>query len=115
MMSDIYEANAPLAFPSSQEQPAFEEDTFPEGVFKTPPIKETVDRWKKEVVDRIQFLKENLEQAGQEKESLGGEVDRLQTELLRSQERARELETQFSEALETFNQLLNEVSRALEG
>jgi chromosome segregation ATPase len=113
-MSDIFETNAPLAFPAPSRQPEFEEETLSGPVFKTPAMKETVDRWKKEIVDRIYFLKENLDQAGQEKESLYAEVDRLQSELLSSQERVKELEVQFAEALETFNQLLNEVSQALE-
>jgi predicted nucleic acid-binding Zn-ribbon protein len=113
-MSDIYEANAPEVFPAPQEQPGVRED-YPEGgVLKNPPVKETVDRWKKEVLDKIQYLRENLEQAGQEKEALSQEVDHLQSELTASRERIKELEVELSEALDTFNTLLDEVSQALE-
>jgi predicted nucleic acid-binding Zn-ribbon protein len=114
MMSDIYEANAPAAFPAPQEQPRLEEDSPEGGVLKNPPVKETVDRWKKEVFDKIQYLRENLEQANQEKEALSREVDQLQSELTASRGRIKELEAELSEALDTFNTLLDEVSQALE-
>ena len=114
-MSDIYEANAPEVFPVPQEQPGLKEDT-PEGAVLTHiPVKETVDRWRKEVIDRIQYLRENLEQANQEKEDLSQEVDQLQSELTASRERIRTLEAELSGALDTFNNLLDEVSQALEG
>ena len=114
MMSDIYEANAPAAFPVPQEQPGLEEDSLEGGVLKNPPVKETVDRWKKEVLDKIQYLRENLEQANQEKEALSQEVDQLQSELTASRVRIQELEAELSETLDTFNTLLDEVSQALE-
>ena len=114
-MKDIFETNAPGHFPDPKEQPVLEPETPEEGVLKNPPVKETVERWKKEVIDRIQYLKENLELTSQEKEALSQEVDRLQSELSCSKERSRELETELSEALETFNALLDEVSSALEG
>lgn len=114
-MNDIFEANAPKTFPEVEGQPLPTEDPFVETVFQIPPVQETVERWKREVLERIQFLKENLDRSGQEKESLQKEVDRLEEELTRSRERIRELETQFSETLETFNRLLEEVSLALEG
>ncbi len=113
-MSDIYQTNAPEVFPIPQEQPILKEDS-PEGeTLKNPPVKETADRWKKEVLDKIQYLRENLEQANQEKESLSQEVEQLQSELTSSQARIKELEAEMSETLETFNTLLNEVSQALE-
>jgi hypothetical protein len=114
-MSTIYEANAPVTFPAPQEQPDLGEDSPAGGVLQNPPIKETVDRWKKEVLDKIQYLKENLELASQEKEALSLEVDRIQSELTESKKRVQVLEVELSEALETFNNLLNEVSQALEG
>jgi predicted nucleic acid-binding Zn-ribbon protein len=113
-MSNIYEANAPEVFPAPQEQPGLKEDFPAEGVLKNPPVKETVDRWKKEVIDRIQYLRENLERANQEKEALSLEVDQLQSELTAARERIKELEAELSEALDTFNTVLDEVSQALE-
>jgi uncharacterized protein (DUF3084 family) len=113
-MSDIYEANAPVAFPAPQEQPDLEEDSMAGGVLQNPPVKETVNRWKKEVLDKIQYLRENLELANQEKEALSQEVDRVRSELSDSKGRVQVLEGELSEALETFNTLLDEVSQALE-
>jgi predicted nuclease with TOPRIM domain len=114
-MSDIYEANAPVTFPAPREQPDLVEDSTAEGVLKNLPVKETVDRWKKEVLDKIQYLKENLELANEEKEALSQEMDRIQSELTESKDRVRVLEVELSEDLETFNNLLNEISQALEG
>ncbi|MBI4764389.1 MAG: hypothetical protein HY787_07275 [Deltaproteobacteria bacterium] len=114
MMSDIYEAYAPAVFPAPQEQPGLMEDSQEGGGLKNPPVKETVDRWKREVLDKIQYLRENLEQANQEKEALSQEVDQLQSELTASQVRIQELEAELSGTLDTFNTLLDEVSQALE-
>ncbi len=114
-MSDIYERNVPESFPETREQPEFPEVPEPDAVFQIPPIRETADRWKKEVLDRIQFLKEHLVQVEQEKEGLAAETDRLRAELEQARKRIRELETQFADTLDTFNRLLNEVSKALEG
>lgn len=114
-MNDIFEANAPQSLPETDAPPFPQEDPFREPVFHLPPLQQTVERWKKEVLDRILFLKENLEQSGQEKDALQKEVARLEEELAQSRERIRELEAQFAETLETFNRLLEEVSRALEG
>ena len=113
-MSDIYEANAPTAFPTPQEQPGLSEDSQEGGILKNPPVRETVDRWKKEVLDKIQYLRENLERAGQDKEALSQEVDHLQLELAASRVRIQELEAELSGTLDTFNNLLDEVSQALE-
>src|SRR4030042_990980 len=113
-MSDIYETNAPVRFPSPKEQPEVEEDSLTDRVLKSRPVKETVDRWKKEIIDKIQYLRENLELADQEKEALSQEVDRIQSELTASKGRIKDLEVQLSEVLETFNTLLDEVSPALE-
>jgi len=113
-MSDIYETNAPVTFPAPKEQPHMEEDSLTDGILKNPPIKENVDRWKKEIIEKIKYLRENLELANQEKEALSQEVDRLQSELADSKGRVQQLEAQFSESLETFNHLLDEVSQALE-
>jgi TolA-binding protein len=112
-MEDIFEANAPTRFPSPKEQPDIpvlaEEGEKPQG----PPMKINADRWKKEIIDKIQYLKENLELAQQDKEALSLEVDKLQEELRQSKGKIQELEVQLAEALDTFNALLNEVSQAL--
>ena len=113
-MSDIYETNAPVIFPAPKEQPPIEEDSLTGEVLKNPPVKENVDRWKKEIIEKIKYLRENLELANKEKEALSQEVDRLQLELADSKGRVQQLETQFSESLDTFNRLLDEVSQALE-
>ena len=113
-MSDIYEANAPLAFPDPQEQPRLREESLEGGVLKNPPVKETVDRWKREVLDKIQYLRENLELTIQEKEALLQEVDHIRSELTDTKGKVRVLESELSEALETFNTLLDEVAQALE-
>lgn len=113
-MNEIYEANAPEHFPTPKEQPPLEEESTEGGVIKNPPVKETVNRWRKEVIDKIQYLRENWEQTNQEKEALSLEVDRLQLELGESKGQIQILERQLSEALETFNGLLSEVSLALE-
>jgi predicted nuclease with TOPRIM domain len=114
-MNAIYELNAPERFPTPQEQPVVEEKTVERAVFKRPPIQETVNRWRKEVLDKIQYLKENWEQTIQEKEALNQEVDRLQAALAESNSRVETLENDLSETLNTFNGLLGEVSQALEG
>ncbi len=113
-MSDIYEANAPVLFPTPQEQPSLVEDSQAGRVFKGPQVKETVDRWKKEILSKIQYLKENLNMANQEKEALTQEVDEIRSELTDAKGRVKELEAELSEALETFNALLDEVAQALE-
>ena len=111
-MDKIYDANAPVDFPTPKEQPVLEQN--PEAGEKTAmPVKETVERWKKEVLDKIQFLKENLDQANRDREDLSREMDRLKAELDASKEHTRRLEAKLSETLETFNNLLDEVSRAL--
>lgn len=113
-MEDIFETNAPIRFPAPKEQPEIEPESAEGGVLKAPQVKETAGRWKKEIIDKIQYLRENLELANKEKEGLSQEVDQLQTDLSTTKERVQELEIQLSEALETFNSLLNEVSQALE-
>ncbi len=113
-MNDIYETNAPMHFPDPKEQPTLNPELQEESVMKNPSVKDTVERWKKEVIDRIRYLRENFELATQEKEALLLEVDRLQCELAGSQGQVRELKAELSEILETFNHLLNEVSAALE-
>ncbi len=113
-MNDIYETNAPDRFPAPKEQPPMGEEPTGGAVIKNPPVKETVNRWRKEVIDKIQYLRENWEQTNQEKDALSQEVDQLQSELAESKDRIQALERQLSEALETFNGLLSEVSQALE-
>jgi predicted nuclease with TOPRIM domain len=111
-MDEIYEANAPTDFPAPKEQPVLEQNPDA-GERTTMPVKETVERWKKEVLDKIQFMKENFDQANRDREDLSQEMDRLKAELDASKEQAKRLEAKLSETLETFNNLLDEVSRAL--
>jgi hypothetical protein len=113
-MSEIYETNAPEQYPTPKEQPAIEEKVDEGNVFKTPPVKESVNRWRKEIIDKIQFLKDNWEETVREKEVLSQELDRVQSELAESRERVKTLEQELTETLENFNRLLNEVSQALE-
>ena len=111
-MDEIYEANAPTDFPAPKEQPVLEQNPGA-GEKATPPVRETVERWKKEVLDKIQFLKENFDRANRDREDLSREMDRLKAELEASKEQVRRLEAKLAETLETFNNLLDEVSRAL--
>ena len=111
-MDEIYEANAPIDFPAPKEQPTLEQNSGA-GEKITMPVKETVERWKKEILDKIQFLKENFDQASRDRESLSREMDRLKAELDASKDQAKVLEAKLAETLETFNNLLDEVSRAL--
>ena len=113
-MNDIYDTNAPTHFPDPKEQPTLNPEPQEEGAMKNSSVKETVERWKKEVIDRIRYLRENFELATQEKEALLLEVDRLQNELTGYQGQVRELKAELSGILETFNHLLIEVSTVLE-
>jgi len=111
-MEDVYELNAPADFPSPKEQPVMEKLPGTEER-KILPMRETVERWKKEILDKIQYLKENFEQANQDRENLSKEIDRLKEELTASKEHVQGLEKKLAETLETFNNLLDEVSGAL--
>jgi predicted nuclease with TOPRIM domain len=111
-MEDVYAANAPTEFPAPKEQPKIEEPINMEEK-QNGPMKETVDRWKKEILDKIQYLKENFDQASHDREALSQEIDRLKEELSNSQERAQALDKKLAETMETFNNLLDEVSGAL--
>ena len=111
-MDEIYDANAPMDFPTPREQPTLEPNPTVESHI-TMPVRESAERWKKEILDKIQFLKENLDQASRDREGLSQEMDRLKAELDASRQQARALEAKLAETLETFNNLLDEVSRAL--
>lgn len=113
-MSTIFQTNAPERFPAPKEQPLFPSESEDHGNLIDLPVKEKVGRWKNDIIDKIQYLRENLDLANQEKEGLFLEVDRLQSELTFSKGRIQELESQLSDAMETFNTLLREVSQALE-
>ena len=112
-MHDVYEVNAPTDFPSPKEQPALGQQPLGEEK-RILPVKETVERWKKEILDKIQFLKENYDQAQRDKEGLLQEIDHLKEELTATQKHAQALEKKLAETLETFNSLLDEVSGALQ-
>jgi septation ring formation regulator EzrA len=112
-MENVYEANAPGDFPSPKDQPSVGQQTVGEekNIIE---VKETVERWKKEILDKIQFLKENYDQANRDKENLLQEIDHVKEELAATKEHARVLGKRLSETLETFNNLLDEVSGALQ-
>lgn len=78
-----------------------------------PQIKETVDRWKKEILDKIQYLRENLDQAVKDKEALSLEADHLKGELAAAHARLRQVEGDMAGVLEMYNNLIQEVSGAL--
>jgi len=111
-MKDPYEENAPSDFPSPKEQPPIEEQPYAEEK-KIIAVKETFEAWKKEIMDKIQYMKENLDVANRDREALSQEIDRLKEELTNSKEHARELEKKLDESMETFNNLLGEIRSAL--
>jgi hypothetical protein len=114
-MEDVYGNNAPREFPNPQAQPEIEEKKAVRlEAMKISELKETVSRWKKEILDRIQFLKENYDLALQDKGTLTLEVDKWKAELAASEFRVQELEKQLADVLETYNNLLKEVSGALQ-
>jgi predicted nuclease with TOPRIM domain len=112
-MEQVYEMNAPTEIPATKDQPQFEEKSI--GIENTNLlVPETISRWKMEVLDKIQYLKENFEQANQDREGLSQEVDRLKSALAASQQRVQDLEKKMAETLETFNRLMEEVSGVLQ-
>jgi hypothetical protein len=114
-MDDVYGNNSPREFPNPQTQPEFEEKKAVRlEAMKISELKETVSRWKKEILDRIQFLKENYDLALQDKGALTLEVDKWKAELAASEFRVQELERQLADVLDTYNNLLKEVSGALQ-
>ena len=112
-MDDVYKENAPTDFPSPKEQPTIGQEPLGEEK-RILLVKETVERWRKEILDKIQFLKENFEQANRDKEGLLEEIDHLKEQLTSTKEHAQALEKKLAETVETFNNLLDEVSGALQ-
>jgi chromosome segregation ATPase len=114
-MDDVYDANGPTVLPLANSQPTVVEEPQMEasGQEKGPEVQNFIERWKKEVLDKIQFLKESLEQAHRDKAVLSQEVDRLQAELEAARDKNKQLEAHYSETLDTFYKLLDDVSRAL--
>ncbi|MBI5584399.1 MAG: hypothetical protein HY892_11295 [Deltaproteobacteria bacterium] len=115
-MSTVYDQNAPTAFPAPQAQPNLEGGGIERKgeSMQLPQIKETVERWKKEILDRIQYLKENLDQTLQDREALALEADQLKNELTEARNRIQQLEFDLAGVLELYNNLIREVSGALE-
>jgi hypothetical protein len=113
-MDDVYGNNSPREFPNPQAQPEIEKKTVKLEAMKIPDLKETVSRWKKEILDRIQFLRENYDLALQDKGALTLEVDKWKAELAASEFRVQELERQLADVLDTYNNMLKEVSGALQ-
>lgn len=113
-MIDVYEANAPTDFPSSKGQLPLAAEPVVEDL-KFPDVMNILDRWKKELLDKIQYLKENLEQANQDKEALSQELDALKAQVIASQQQVQELRKDLSSTLGAFNNMLKEISTALQG
>ena len=115
-MSTVYDQNAPTAFPTPQAQPSLEGGKIEQKgePMQLPQIKETVERWKKEILDRIQYLKENLDQALQDREILSREADQLKNELAETRKRTQQLEVDLAGVLELYNNLIQEVNGALQ-
>lgn len=115
-MTTIYDQNAPTAFPAPQAQPplAGEQSERQGGPLQLPQIKETVERWKREILDRIQYLKENLDQALQDREVLALEADQMKQELAEARDRIQQLEVDLAGVLELYNTLIREVNGALQ-
>jgi chromosome segregation ATPase len=115
-MSNAYDVTAPSSFPATQAQP------LPEGEkmerkgdwMQLPQIKETVERWKREILDRIQYLKENLDLALKDKEAAALEADQLKSQLTAAQARIQQLETDLTGVLDLYNTLIQEVNGALQ-
>ncbi|OGP51614.1 MAG: hypothetical protein A2Y79_02045 [Deltaproteobacteria bacterium RBG_13_43_22] len=113
-MTDIYEENAQEGVPAITEQPILEEKSMEGGGPKTPPVKETVDRWRREVIEKIEYLRKKLELTLQENETLSLEVDRLHSEVTVLKKRAKDLEQQQAESLDMFNNTIAGINLALE-
>ncbi len=113
-MIDVYETNAPTDFPSSKEQFLSAAEPVVEDL-KFPDVMNTLDRWKKELLDKIQYLKENLEQANRDKGALFQELDALKAQVSASQQQIQELRKDLSSTLGAFNNMLKEISTALQG
>jgi hypothetical protein len=115
-MSTVYDQNAPTAFPAPQAQPipAAEQIDRRGDATQLPQIKETVERWKREILDRIQYLKENLDLALKDKEAASLEVDQLKNQMAAAQARIQQLETDLAGVLELYNTLIQEVNGALQ-
>ncbi len=114
-MSTVYDQNAPTAYPAPQDQPnpAAEKNDWQGEARPLPQIKETVERWKKEILDRIQYLRENLDQALQDREVLSLEADQLKKDLAAARSRVQQLEGDLTGVLELYNNLIQEVNGAL--
>lgn len=111
-MEDIYEANPPTHFPSPKEQLDLVAESAAEEQ-KIPEAKDAMGRWKNEVLDKIRYLKETLEQANQDKEALYREIDSLKAELSASEKQIQQLKNDLSATLEAFNNTLRDISEAL--
>jgi hypothetical protein len=112
-MENIYETNAPTDFPSPTEQPVIEQKSSAEEG-KAPPVKETAEHQKKEILDKIQYLRQICDQANKDRESLSNEKDSLKQELAIVKEHAQELEKRIAETLDAYRDLVDEISKALQ-
>jgi len=77
-------------------------------------VKETAERQKKEILDKIQHLRQICDQANQDRESLSKEKDSLKQEIATVKEHAQELEKRIAETLDAYRNLVDEISKALQ-
>jgi hypothetical protein len=103
-MGDIYETHIPVQHPDIAEQPILEVDSLERSLQKIPNLKETIDRWRKEIIEKIGSLRKDVEQVYLENETVTQELNRLKSELTTKKERVHVLEHQIAQTLEAFNQ-----------
>lgn len=115
-MSTVYDQYTPADDPAPQAQPVLKSENAQrkEGSMQLPQLKETVERWKKEILDKIQYLRANLDQTLQDKEALSLEADQLKSQLADAQGRIAQLESDLAGVLELYNSLVQEVNGALQ-
>jgi hypothetical protein len=113
-MDNMFEKNAPIRSTTPQEQPEIKSESGEGGAPKTPPVKETINRWRKEIIEKIGSLRKELEQAHLENETLNQELNRLKSELTTKKERVHVLEHQITQTLEAFNQSMAEINQSFE-
>lgn len=112
-MGDIYETHAPGQFSAISDQPIPEPEPMEGGGQNIPTVKETADRWRKEVVEKIDGLRKKLIQVHLENEALIQDVTKFKAELTAAQSKVNGLELQMAETWQIFNQTLFEINQSL--
>jgi uncharacterized coiled-coil DUF342 family protein len=78
------------------------------------PVKDAIERCRGEILDKIQYLKNNYDEANRERAALMTEVEHLRKELGTAKEHATGLEQRLAETLEMFRGFMDSISGALE-